>query len=65
MLPFHPTDLGIVIRDRQERMRATPHPTAQRIGLRVRIGHALIALGTSVSGERAQPARPHAVSACH
>ena len=65
MLPIHPTDLEIVIRDRQERMRATPHPAAPRTGMRVRIGHALIALGTSLSGERAQPARPHTVSVSH
>jgi hypothetical protein len=63
MLPIHPTDLDIVIRDRQERMRATPHPAAPRIGMRVRIGHALIALGTSLSGEPMPSARPHTLSA--
>jgi hypothetical protein len=65
MLPIHPTDLEIVIRDRQERMRATPHPAAPRTGMRVRIGHALIALGISVSGERAQSARPHSLPVAH
>jgi len=68
MLPSNPGVLDHLIRDRQEQLRArgaTPKPSAAR-GIRVRLGHALIVAGTSLSGEQVErPARhsasPHAV----
>jgi hypothetical protein len=59
-----PGVLDSLIRDRQSQLRTSPtsRPSLTGVGLRVRIGHALIAAGTSLSGERAeQPARPPAL----
>jgi hypothetical protein len=50
-----------LIRARQARLRPTPRMRveARGAGLRVRVGRALIAVGRSVGGERAElPARP-------
>ena len=59
----NPGVLDDLIRERQERLRMTPqlaHAPAP-VPLRVRIGHALIAAGTSLSGERVErPGRPSA-----
>jgi hypothetical protein len=68
MFPSNPGVLDHLIRDRQEQLRsrdATPKASASR-GIRVRLGHALIVAGTSLSGEQVErPARhsasPHAV----
>jgi len=62
MLPPNPGDLDLMIRDRQEQLRISrPVGYAPIGGWRVRIGHALIAAGTTLSGEQAeQPARPSA-----
>ena len=62
MMPLHPIDLDRTVADRQERLRAMPIPATPRNGLRVRIGHALIALGSTVSGERVEPVRPRSFS---
>ncbi len=48
--------------ERQRRLRPTPrtggtHSTITRAGIRVRLGHALIGVGTAISGERVEPAR--------
>lgn len=64
MLLPNPGVLDSLIRDRQTTLRTTPaRPLAlARLALRVRIGHALIVAGTSLSGERVeQPARPSAL----
>lgn len=54
MLPPNPGDLDRMVRDHQERLHAAPVRRRETSGgLRVVIGHALIALGTSLSGERA------------
>lgn len=54
-----------LIEDRQHRLRAAAHPrpdVARVGGMRVRLGHLLIAAGRTVSGERAEvPARPPAL----
>jgi hypothetical protein len=58
-----PGVLDHLIRERQEKLRITPHEAEARAhrGLRVRIGHALIVAGSTLSGERAErPARPSA-----
>lgn len=62
MLPPNPGDLDLMIRDRQVQLRTSaPRGSAPTGGWRVRIGHALIAAGTTLSGEQAdQPARPSA-----
>jgi hypothetical protein len=56
-----PSVLDQLIRDRQEHLRQTTQQ-AQALGhaaLRVRIGHALIVAGSTISGERVEvPARP-------
>jgi hypothetical protein len=50
--------------ERQRRLRPTPRRgTTQShapAGIRVRIGRALIGVGTALSGERVEPARPSA-----
>jgi hypothetical protein len=55
-----------LIEDRQHRLRAAAHPrrdVARISGARVRLGHLLIALGSSLSGERAeQPSNRPALS---
>ena len=59
----NPGVLDDLIRERQERLRMTPRrgQAPARVALRVRIGHALIMAGTSLSGERVErPARPSA-----
>ena len=66
MMPPNPGDLDRMIRDHQERLQQPgPGPAAERrtSGLRVRIGHALIAAGYSLSGEQAEkkPARHSAL----
>jgi hypothetical protein len=64
MLPPNPGVLDSLIRDRQKNLRTTPARRSATAGvaLRVRIGHALIVAGTSLSGERVeQPARPPAL----
>lgn len=62
MLPPNPGDLDLMIRDRQEQLRISrPIGSAPIGGWRVRIGHALIAAGTTLSGEQSeQSARPSA-----
>lgn len=64
MLLPNPGVLDVMVRDRQTKLR-TKRPGAAgqpRTGVRVRIGHALIAVGSSLSGERLeQPARRSAV----
>jgi hypothetical protein len=64
MLPPNPDVLDTLIRDRQSQLR-TKATIAPGIGaaVRVRVGHALIAAGTALSGERVErPARRSAVS---
>ena len=58
----NPGVLDDLIRERQERLRMTRRAKALRpVTLRVRIGHALIVAGISLSGERVdRPARPSA-----
>ena len=60
-----PAVLDRLIQDRHDRVRRTVrHPMQPiRTGLRVRIGLALIAAGSSLSGERVEmPARRRALS---
>lgn len=57
----NPAVLEYLARDRQEQLRkAVPREHAGRAaGVRVRIGHALIAAGSTLSGERVEiPPRP-------
>ena len=58
----NPAVLEYIIRDRQDQLRKAAYrePAAPRsVGVRVRIGHALIAAGSTLSGERVEiPARP-------
>ncbi|MCA1571539.1 MAG: hypothetical protein LC798_14705 [Chloroflexi bacterium] len=64
MLLPSPGVLDSLIRDRQTTLRTSPSRagTVTVAGLRVRLGHALIVAGTSLSGERVeQPARPAAL----
>jgi hypothetical protein len=59
MLP-NPGVLDVMIRDRHTtlRGRCLENAAPSRAGIRVRIGHALIAAGNTISGERLeQPAR--------
>ena len=51
-----PDVLSRLIRERQARLQATMAPASQHphAGLRVRIGHALIAAGSTLSGERVE-----------
>ena len=60
MLPMSPGDLDRLVKDRQDHLRASQRPAVGRgPGLRVRVGHALIAAGAALSGERVErPARP-------
>ena len=65
MLPPNPGVLDSLIRDRQTKLRTPParRSTTPVAGWRVRIGHALIVAGTTLSGERVErPARPPAIS---
>lgn len=58
-----PGVLDDLIRERQERLRMTPRQAEAPapVPLRVRIGHALIVAGITLSGERVErPARPSA-----
>jgi hypothetical protein len=60
----NPGVLDVMIRDRQNRLRTKRSGRAgrPRAALRVRIGHALIVAGSSLSGERLeQPARRSAL----
>jgi hypothetical protein len=59
MIPSNPDVLDHLIRDRQDKLRATPRPSPAPAGngLRVRIGHALIVAGSTISGEQVEPAR--------
>jgi len=64
MVP-NPGVLDQLIRERQEQLQRSQRSvwTQTPSGLRVRIGHALIAVGSSLSGERVEvPARPPAHS---
>ena len=57
----NPAVLEYLARDRQEQLRkAAPREhVGHSAGVRVRIGHALIAAGSTLSGERVEiPARP-------
>lgn len=61
----NPGVLDRLIRERQENLWMTPHQAQApaRAGVRVRIGHALIVAGITLSGERVEsPARPSALS---
>lgn len=64
MILPNPGVLDHLIRERQEKLRTThPAQAPARAGVRVRIGHALIVAGITLSGERVeQPARPSALS---
>jgi hypothetical protein len=65
MLLPEPGVLDQLIRERQCEMRETSRrrETPARGAMRVRIGHALIVAGASLSGERVErPARPPALS---
>jgi hypothetical protein len=65
MLPPNPGVLDTLIRDRQTTLRVAPARRSAPAGvaLRVRIGHALIVAGATLSGERVEkPARPSALS---
>ena len=64
MILPNPGVLDHLIRERQETLRMSPHrgSMAARGALRVRIGHALIVAGSTLSGERVElPARPSAL----
>jgi hypothetical protein len=67
MLPT-PGVLDVMVRDRQKKLRMKRHQGVagrSRTGVRVRIGHALIAVGSSLSGERLErPARRSVVQPC-
>jgi hypothetical protein len=65
MLPSNPGVLDHLIRDRQEYLRRRPAESQLRSpgAIRVRIGHALIAVGTSLSGERVERTARHSASA--
>jgi hypothetical protein len=63
MILPNPGVLDTLIRDRQKQLR-TPatRPAKAGIGLRVRIGHAMIVAGSTLSGERVErPAPPSAI----
>lgn len=62
MMP-NPVILSGLVQEREQRFTSRePRPQAVPGVLRVRIGHALIAAGTIVSGERVElPARPPAL----
>jgi hypothetical protein len=62
MLPPNPGVLDALVRDRQARLQTTDAQAEAGVApWRVRIGHALIAAGSTLSGERVErPARPHA-----
>jgi hypothetical protein len=65
MILPNPGVLDRLIRDRQKQLR-TPamfRPAKVRVGLRVRIGHAMIVAGSTLSGERVE--RPVPPSAIH
>ena len=56
----NPAVLEYLARDRQEQLRkaALREHVGRSVGVRVRIGHALIAAGSTLSGERVEiPAR--------
>ncbi len=58
-----PGVLDHLIRERQKKLQAAPHEAEARVrgGLRVRIGHALIVVGSTLTGERVErPARASA-----
>ena len=64
MLP-NPGVLDHLIRERQQKlwMTSAQAQTPARPGIRVRIGHALIVAGFTLSGERVEiPARPPALA---
>ena len=65
MILPNPGVLDTLIRDRQKQLRtpAVRRPAKAGIGLRVRIGHAMIAAGSTLSGERVE--RPVPPSAIH
>ena len=59
----NPSVLDRLIQDRHNELRAASRqPAPATSGLRVRVGHVLIAAGTAISGERLeQPARRSAL----
>jgi len=64
MLPPNPGVLDSLIRDRQTQLRTPPTTPSTRptVALRVRVGHAMIAAGSMLSGERVErPAPPSAL----
>jgi hypothetical protein len=63
MMP-NPVILSGLVQDREQRLNGSRQPRQAAPGvLRVRIGRALIAAGSMVSGERVElPARPPALS---
>ena len=52
----NPGVLEYIVRDRQEQLRRTAHRAyrGRHVGVRVRIGHALIVAGSMLSGERVE-----------
>ena len=60
----NPGVLDDLIRERQEQLREKPlrAQASARTPMRVRIGHALIVAGSTLSGERVEPVRPSAYS---
>lgn len=60
MLPPDPGVLDSLIRERQMQLRNSSPRRSERAGvsLRVRIGHALIVAGTTLSGERVEQPAP-------
>ena len=65
MILPNPGVLDQLIRERQRGLRGTAarHSTPETRGLRLRVGRALIAAGSALSGERVeQPARTPALS---
>jgi len=53
-MQLDPTVLAVLVHERQEQLRRRPVPAVARRtpSLRVRIGRALIAAGSAISGER-------------
>jgi hypothetical protein len=64
MLPSNPGVLDQLIRDRQKNLRKRPRGAVApaRRGIRVRIGHALIVAGSTMSGERVEQTARHSAS---
>jgi hypothetical protein len=54
MIMPNPGVLDQIVRERQHRLRLSAQASATSTGLRIRIGHALIAIGAGLSGERVE-----------